>query len=210
MNGYVCSNCETSYDTEDEADECCACERCADLESTTHDTMRLVEVYDALHKDKVTAHWLWVAIERIGAGEPESECLADYGYTRANPAGTVITGETSDGYHTFNELYEFRKAYNAALFNEWAASGKYNIHKSKRHFEGEECFGGGYFVVVAMLPNGQISNHYKLDDWDMFNVPAFDKAKFKYDGHVGADVLQRLNSLPIDNMFQPPPEQSND
>jgi hypothetical protein len=26
----------------------------------------------------------------------------------------------SDTYHTFNELYEFRKVYNAALFNEWA------------------------------------------------------------------------------------------
>ena len=25
----------------------------------------------------------------------------------------------SDGYHTFNELYEFRKLYNALLFKEW-------------------------------------------------------------------------------------------
>ncbi len=31
-----------------------------------------------------------------------------------------IKGSLSDGYHTFNELYEFRKMYNAALFNEWA------------------------------------------------------------------------------------------
>ena len=27
-------------------------------------------------------------------------------------------GEFSDGYHTFNELYDYRKAYNAAFFNE--------------------------------------------------------------------------------------------
>jgi len=27
----------------------------------------------------------------------------------------------SDGYHTFAELYEFRKMYNVVLFNEWAA-----------------------------------------------------------------------------------------
>jgi hypothetical protein len=27
-------------------------------------------------------------------------------------------GEVSDGYHDFNTLYEFRKVYNAALFNE--------------------------------------------------------------------------------------------
>ena len=28
--------------------------------------------------------------------------------------------ELSDGYHTYDELYEFRKMYNAVLFNEWA------------------------------------------------------------------------------------------
>lgn len=35
-----------------------------------------------------------------------------------------INGETSDGYHTFNELYEFRMIYNAALFNDWAEQKK--------------------------------------------------------------------------------------
>ena len=32
----------------------------------------------------------------------------------------IDKGKISDGYHTFDELYEFRKVYNAALFNEWA------------------------------------------------------------------------------------------
>ena len=27
------------------------------------------------------------------------------------------SGEASDGYHTFNELYDFRREYNAALVN---------------------------------------------------------------------------------------------
>ena len=30
----------------------------------------------------------------------------------------------SDGYHTFNELYEFRKLYNALLFKEWKKKWK--------------------------------------------------------------------------------------
>ena len=72
-------------------------------------------------------------------------------------------GEVSDGYHTFNELYYYRMLYNAAFFNslpkEW-------VHKSKRHHTGEECFGGGWFIVIANLPTGQISNHYELKDWD--------------------------------------------
>ena len=106
-----------------------------------------------------------------------------------------VSGDTSDGYHTFNELYDFRKAYNAALFNEWAASGKYSVHKSKRHFDGEDCFGGGWFIVVAQLPDGQISNHYEMKDWDKFQLPETDKALFEYDNHTGADVLHRLFSL---------------
>ena len=106
-----------------------------------------------------------------------------------------IDGNTSDGYHTFNELYDFRKAYNAALFNEWAASGKYSVHKSKRHYDGEECFGGGWFIVVAQLPNGQISNHYEMKDWDKFHLPETEKALFEYDNHTSSDVLKRLYAL---------------
>jgi len=105
-----------------------------------------------------------------------------------------VTGETSDGYHTFNELYEFRKMYNAALFNEWAITGKYSVHKSWRHHDGEPCFGGGWFIVVAMLPSGQITNHYKADDWVLFQIPEHDKALFGYDGHNGADTILRLRA----------------
>ena len=107
----------------------------------------------------------------------------------------LIDGNTSDGYHTFNELYDFRKAYNAALFNEWAASGEYSVHKSKRHYDGEECFGGGWFIVVAQLPNGQISNHYEMKDWELFQLPETEKALFEYDNHTSADVLKRLYAL---------------
>lgn len=116
----------------------------------------------------------------------------------------------SDGYHTFEELYEFRKMYNAVLFNEWANhfeyvdgySGggiyptiKYDVHKSWKHHDGEPCFGGGWFIVVAMLPTGQISNHYKAEDWDLFKIPEVEKAKYPFDGHTPQDVLTRLKEL---------------
>lgn len=120
-------------------------------------------------------------------------------------------GELSDGHHTYNELYEFRKMYNAALFNEWAKekvqhphwwkegrpfySYKYDVHKSKRHHDGEECFGGGWFIVSATLPTGQISNHYEMKDWDLFQIPETKKAMYEFDGHTGKDVLERLKSL---------------
>jgi hypothetical protein len=33
----------------------------------------------------------------------------------------IINGETSDGFHTFDELYKFRMIFNALLVNEWAS-----------------------------------------------------------------------------------------
>lgn len=100
--------------------------------------------------------------------------------------------EISDGYHTFNELYEFRKIYNACLFNEWAKTEAIPVYKSKRHYTGEECFGGGWFIVVAETPFGQISNHYELKDWDLFQVPCAEKSLVEFDGHTSKDVLERL------------------
>lgn len=97
-------------------------------------------------------------------------------------------GEVSDGYHTFNELYYYRMLYNAAFFNllpkDW-------VHKSKKHHTGEECFGGGWFIVMANLPTGQISNHYELKDWDLFKVPEKEIAD-EWDGHTPQEAAERL------------------
>lgn len=109
----------------------------------------------------------------------------------------------------FEELYEFIKVYNAALFNEWATNlvtspdygralfniPKYDVHKSWKHSNGELCFGGGWFIAVAVLPTGQISNHYEAKDWDLFKIPETEKAKYEFDGHTPADALERLRYL---------------
>ena len=107
-------------------------------------------------------------------------------------------GEISDGYHTFNELYAFRLQYNAAFFNQLALHDdyrNYQVHKSKKHFDGALCFDGTYFVVLANLPTGQISNHYKMEYWDTFSIPEEPQALFEYDGHTGEDVLTRLKDM---------------
>ena len=72
---------------------------------------------------------------------------------------------------------------------------KYNVHKSWRHHDGELCFGGDWFIVSAMLPTGLISNHYKAEDWDLFQVPEVEKALYEFDGHTPQDVLERLKAL---------------
>lgn len=108
-----------------------------------------------------------------------------------------ITGETSDGHHTFNELYEYRLLYNAAFFNELArqsvyAGDPYPV-KSKLHHDGAPPFGGGWFIVCVDLPTGQISNHYRMKDWDLFQIDEVVMAP-EWDGHTPEVVAQRLRS----------------
>jgi hypothetical protein len=105
-----------------------------------------------------------------------------------------IDGNTSDGYHTFNELYEFRKLYNAALFNELSDDSIFRIHKSYKHSDGELCFGGGWFIVTAQLPTGQISNHYENKDWELFKCEIRETAE-PWDGHTPEDVVKRLTAF---------------
>jgi len=90
--------------------------------------------------------------------------------------------------------------YNAAFFNQLAFfddwddgfwESEYDVHKSKRHSDGEECFGGGWFIVMAELPTGQISNHYEMKYWDYFKVPEKEKAN-KWDGHTPQEAAERL------------------
>lgn len=100
----------------------------------------------------------------------------------------------SDGRHSFDELYEYRKLYNALLFNFWYAEGLYQVHKSKKHGSGEECFGGGWFIVMATTRFGQISNHYRLEDWDLFAIEEREYADV-WDGHTPEIVKIRLLKL---------------
>ncbi len=107
-------------------------------------------------------------------------------------------GEVSDGYHTFNELYYYRMLYNAAFLNTLAwyqdNINTFNIYKSKRHHTGEECFGGGWFIVMVDLPSGQVSNHYEMKYWDLFNIPEKEIAD-EWDGHTPQEAAERLRKF---------------
>lgn len=57
--------------------------------------------------------------------------------------------------------------------------------------DGELCFGGGWFIVMANLPTGQVSNHYRAEEWNLFNVPERWKAD-EWDGHTPVEAANRL------------------
>lgn len=105
---------------------------------------------------------------------------------------TGLLAERDDEHHTMDELYEYRMLYNAHAAHGWLAAG-ISVVKSWRHSDGEECFGGGWFIVVATLPTGQVSNHYAAEHWDLFDVPAADLPP-EYDGHTPQDAAARLRA----------------
>ena len=81
------------------------------------------------------------------------------------------------------------------LENEWANQNKYNVYKSQKHHDDKYCFNNeNWFIVCATLPKGQISNHYKMDDWELFKIPIKEKAEL-YDGHTTNDVILRLKNI---------------
>lgn len=127
-------------------------------------------------------------------------CYPNHPEPKAEPGDM---GEVSDGYHTFNELYRYRMLYNAAFFNLLARGGQVEVCKSRRHSDGEKCFGSDdWFIVMAILPTGRVSNHYESKYWDLFDVPERETA-FEYDGHTpneAADRIEKYLKLPCYGM----------
>lgn len=103
----------------------------------------------------------------------------------------LAEGNASDGHHTHNELYRFRVVLHAFAVRTWIGEG-YTVVKSWRHHDGEEPFGGiGWFIVVADLPEGQASNHYHGQYWDLFDLPQVERAPL-WDGHTSDQALERM------------------
>lgn len=129
---------------------------------------------------------------RVASGHDQGTIRALLGQTmRALPGGV---SEISDGYHTFGELYDHRRALTAALA---AAAGRMgDAWRSKAHHpEDSPMFEGGYFIVGINLPTGTITYHYKLTHWDDFAaVPEVEHAP-KWDGAPPSATVDRLLEL---------------
>jgi hypothetical protein len=153
-----------------------------------------VKIPEELSLDEASKKF-WKGVVEYAFSNSNSDYRINYKNEVISLNDNKEVSEVSDGYHTFKELYTIRMLYNAALFNEWYLKGLHQVHKSKRHYDGELCFNGEYFIVVAMLPQGLISNHYKLDHWELFVIPETEKSLFEYDGHNQADCNNRLEAF---------------
>ena len=106
-----------------------------------------------------------------------------------NNPSQLVTGDTSDGYHTFNELYHHR----AVLFSVIVKAFKEKAWKARLHHDGTMY--DGMFIVGIDTPEGQASYHYDIDPyWDMFECRELERAP-EWDGHTPAQAIERIGKL---------------
>ena len=100
-----------------------------------------------------------------------------------------VTGETSDGWHTFNELYHHR----ALLFSVIVRNYPDMCWKSKKHHTGDMY--EGMFIVGIDTPDGQASYHYDIEPyWDMFDCEELEFAP-EWDRHTPEQAIERIGKL---------------
>jgi len=115
-------------------------------------------------------------------------------------AGKSDKGKISDGYHTFEELYDHRNVlfinlcqsirdWNSERISDDESEG---IWKTRFDFEGKYCGDGWFIMGLGMNKGEQITYHLPFKFWDkckfaktLDKVPAFDE-------HNSKDVFERL------------------
>lgn len=103
-----------------------------------------------------------------------------------------IDENTSDGFHTFKELYDHRIALYIALMFAYPERSWFASH----HDDGTNL--DGWFIAGMHIPTGDITYH--LPNVPYFNMVGANKEieyrhfAPKWDGHSSADVVSRLNS----------------
>ena len=111
-------------------------------------------------------------------------------YRKQSETESAVNGDTSDGYHTFNELYHHRAVLFAALQNAYPDLS----WKAKKHADGTMF--NDSFIAGINTPDGMYTYHCDLSEWDMFTCNEIEYAP-EWDGHMPDDVgrLLSLNTV---------------
>lgn len=104
-------------------------------------------------------------------------------------------GEISDGYHTFDQLYEHRCILFIALCSELTNKPyKIDIWRSKKHSDGSSY--EGWFILGINKESGkQITYHLPEKYWNNTNFSETLEKAPEFDGHTSDDVLERLKEI---------------
>lgn len=121
-------------------------------------------------------------------------------------------GSISDGYHTFDELYDHRitlfiamcslmHQVDTSLVARLSRSGP-RTWKSKLHGDGEPAPVGWFVAGIYRAPGEQITYHIPIARWhECWFMTELNQAP-DFDGHTPADVITRLKNLTVRNTFK--------
>lgn len=99
--------------------------------------------------------------------------------------------EISDGYHTFDELYDHRITLYIALCRTLKNG---NVWRSEQHSDGSVM--DGWFILGIWFEKGkQITYHIPLERWGETDFAQTLLKAPEFDGHISEDVLERIKKL---------------
>lgn len=160
---------------------------------TPEDAKRIVDALNGIEGHNQPCYYCGEPCNAL-AGNPGKWPLAfphrdEPGVVKWQHVGCVVARLTeSDGYHTFNELYEHRHALFSVICN------AFDGWKSFKHADGTMF--DGWFIAGCQTEKGQITYHLPLLWWDKFSCRAIEKAP-EWDGHTPADVIDRVQTLKV-------------
>ena len=160
------------------------------IDDTTRNSVADQLEHDAVYLDGSSLSEWWARLQSVACDyedfpDPRSLFTRLAGLIRPNP----INGSTSDGYHTFDELYHHR----AVLFSVVVSAFPDKAWKAKAHSDGTMY--DGMFIVGIDTPDGQATYHYDIDPyWGMFRCKELDRAP-EWDGHTPEQAIERIGKL---------------
>lgn len=140
---------------------------------------------DTLWTGRHGIEWRW---------DKQEGTLAMYSHTItpeqaiATTLGSEVNGDTSDGYHTFNELYYHRTALFACLVS---LQPRQMAFKSWKHSDGTMY--EGMFIAGIYTSGGWCTYHCEAKWWPLFDCHEQEFAP-EWDGHTPSDAIHRLMS----------------
>lgn len=103
------------------------------------------------------------------------------------------SGQVSDGYHTFAELYDHR----CLIWMNLLLANKNQAFKTWMDDKGAKM--EGWFIAGMNTEHGQITYHLPEELWSFLNIAEVVQ-NADYDGHTSKDTVKRLMQLVKDDL----------
>ncbi len=157
--------------------------------SLMHYTVR--KLHDELHITQAELASAQSRIAELEAKQPE--------------AGSGDKGEISDGYHTFNELYDHRCTLFLALMKAHPTISWF----STKHDDGSKW--DGWFIAGIKAPTGDVTYHLPARMWSLAceTGAAVLERGIRWDGHTPVQVVERIQAWVSLKPTEPSPAPNN-